>query len=76
LSLSSLIALPAHAYIGPGLGAGTIGVVLGVLASFFIALFAVIYYPIKRRLKKRTQPSNVAKDIGVQPQNTERAGGA
>lgn len=40
------------AYIGPGLGAGTIGVVIGVIGSIFLALFAVLYYPIKRALKK------------------------
>ena len=42
----------ANAYIGPGLGAGTIGVILGVLGSVFIALFAIIWYPLKRLLKK------------------------
>ncbi len=43
----------AHAYIGPGVGAGAIGVVLGVIGAVFLAIFAVIYYPIKRALKKR-----------------------
>lgn len=42
----------AMAYVGPGLGVGTISVVLGVLGSIFIALFAVIWYPFKRFLKK------------------------
>jgi hypothetical protein len=42
----------AMAYVGPGLGAGTISVVLGVLGSIFIALFAIIWYPLKRFLKK------------------------
>ena len=43
----------AHAYIGPGLGAGALAAVLGVIGSIFVGLFAVIYYPIKRVLKKR-----------------------
>ena len=47
----------AHAYIGPGLGAGTIAVVLGFIGSIFLALLAVFYYPIKRMLKKRTKSS-------------------
>ena len=47
-----IIAQPAYAYVGPGLGAGTIGAVLGIVGSIFLALFAVIYYPIKRILKK------------------------
>lgn len=46
------VAHPAYAYVGPGLGAGTIGVVLGLLGSIFIALFAVLWYPFKRLLKK------------------------
>jgi len=43
----------AEAYMGPGLGAGVIGVILGVVGSVFLGMFAVIYYPIKRLLKKR-----------------------
>lgn len=42
----------AMAYVGPGLGAGTVGVVFGVIGSVFIALFAVAWYPLKRMLKK------------------------
>lgn len=42
----------AKAYIGPGLGAGTIGMILGVLGSIFIALFAILWYPLKRLLRK------------------------
>ena len=43
---------PAYAYVGPGLGAGTIGVALGILGSIIVALFAVLWYPFKRFLKK------------------------
>jgi Flp pilus assembly protein TadB len=42
-----------HAYVGPGLGLGTLVVILGVIGSVFLALFGVIWYPIKRMLKKR-----------------------
>ena len=48
----------ADAYVGPGLGAGTIGVILGIIGSVFIALFAIIWYPLKRLFKnkkKKTQ---------------------
>ena len=47
-----LISSPAMAYIGPGLGAGTIGVILGVLGSIVLALFAIFWYPIKRLMRK------------------------
>ena len=49
----------AHAYIGPGMGAGTIAAVLGVVASVFIGLFAVVYYPIKRAIRRK---KSAAKD--------------
>ena len=42
----------AMAYIGPGLATGTIGVILGVVGSICIAVFAMLWYPIKRVLKK------------------------
>lgn len=52
LCLAILGPVSAEAYVGPGLGAGTIGVILGVLGSIFIALFAFIWYPLKRLVKK------------------------
>jgi uncharacterized membrane protein YdjX (TVP38/TMEM64 family) len=57
----------AYAYIGPGLGVGTIVVALGFVGSIFLALFAVLYYPIKKMLKRRgrekkTQKSENKKD--------------
>jgi chromate transport protein ChrA len=39
-------------YLGPGLDGGVITAVLGILASFFLALLAIIWYPIKRLVKK------------------------
>ena len=47
-----LAALPAAAYIGPGASAGTIAVVIGILASIVMAFFAILWYPAKRLLKK------------------------
>lgn len=46
------IPLNAHAYIGPGMGVGAIGVVFGVALSIVLALFAILWYPFKRLLKK------------------------
>jgi len=53
LIISLLLTSPVYAYIGPGLGAGTIATILGVLGSIIVAIIAVLYYPIKRTLKKR-----------------------
>lgn len=44
---------PASAYIGPGAGAGTIAVVFGILAAIIMAFFGLLWYPVKRLLKKR-----------------------
>lgn len=53
LVLAVLLApTPAYAYIGPGLGAGAIAVALAVLGSILLAMFGIIYYPIKRTIKK------------------------
>lgn len=43
----------AHAYIGPGMGVGAIAAVLGVIGAILLALFSLIYYPVKRAMKKR-----------------------
>ena len=41
----------ASAYVGPGLGLGAFGVVLGVLFSIGLAILAVVWYPLKRVLR-------------------------
>ncbi|MAF95144.1 MAG: hypothetical protein QF502_04415 [Nitrospinaceae bacterium] len=41
-----------QAYVGPGLGAGTLAMVLGFIGSIFLALFAILWYPIKRIIRK------------------------
>lgn len=59
-----VIAKPAMAYIGPGVGAGVIATVLGILAAVGLALFAVLWYPLKRLLRKSPGKTNAAaKDI-------------
>lgn len=39
-------------YIGPGLGGGIISAVIGFFTSIFLALFAILWYPFKRIIKK------------------------
>ena len=53
---------PAHAYIGPGIGAGTIALVLGILGAIVLAVFSILYYPIKRLLKKRKPTPSTGND--------------
>lgn len=52
LTVLSSVSTPAVAYIGPGLGLGTVGVILGVIASVLLAIVAVVWYPIKRAWRK------------------------
>lgn len=51
--LAALQPAAAMAYIGPGVGAGAIAAVIGVLGSIVLAIFAVLWYPIKRLLRNR-----------------------
>ncbi len=55
LSLVVLLLLiePVRAYIGPGVGGGTVAVVLGILAAVFLALVSILWYPLKRAVKAR-----------------------
>ena len=48
-----LISSSVFAYIGPGMGGGVIAAVLGVIGAILLALFGILYYPIKRMLKNR-----------------------
>lgn len=44
--------VPAFAYTGPGLGLGAVGVALGLVGSLFLGLVSVIWYPVKRALRR------------------------
>ena len=65
----------AQAYVGPGLGVGTIMVILGFLGSILLAVFGIFWYPIKRVLKKRKavsqdEPAETLEE-GVPPEEPE-----
>ena len=59
-----LLPLPSYAYIGPGMGGGVIAIVIGFFAAIFLALWGILYYPIKRALKRR-------KDKKITPTKSE-----
>ena len=48
-----LFPLPSYAYIGPGMGGGAIVAIVGFFAAILLALWGILYYPIKRALKNR-----------------------
>jgi predicted RND superfamily exporter protein len=57
-----LISFPSYAYIGPGMGGGVIAAIIGFFAAILLALWGILYYPIKRALKKRKDKKILLKD--------------
>ena len=43
----------ALAYLGPGMGGGVIAATIGIIIAIFAALFGIIWFPIKRLIKKK-----------------------
>jgi len=48
----------SYAYLGPGIGGGLIAATLGIIIAIFAALFGILWFPIKRFLKKRKKEKN------------------
>ena len=42
----------AFAYIGPGMGSGAVAAVLGIVAGLSMLVVGVVWYPLKRLLRK------------------------
>ena len=55
MAVLSLAWNPAYAYFGPGMAGGVITVILGIIGAILLALFGILYYPIKRALKKKNK---------------------
>ena len=58
--LGTVLVSPAQAYVGPGLGLGTLGAIGGFLLSILIAIVAVVWFPLKRMMgkKKTAKPAS------------------
>lgn len=54
----------AQAYIGPGLGVGAITAIFGVVAAVFMSLIALVWYPVKRLVKRGKPAQAVNLDEG------------
>jgi hypothetical protein len=48
-----LVSMSSNAYIGPGMGGGVIIAIFGFFAAILLGFWGILYYPIKRALKKR-----------------------
>ena len=47
-----LFSNPSYAYLGPGVGGGVIAATIGIIIAIFVALFGIIWFPLKRLIKK------------------------
>ena len=47
-----LFSLQANAYVGPGMGIGVLGILIGLIAAIILSIVGLFWYPLKRRLKK------------------------
>ncbi len=52
-----LLPIAAQAYVGPGAGLGAIAVTIAVLLGILLLLVGFLWYPLKRMLRKRKDPS-------------------
>jgi membrane protein implicated in regulation of membrane protease activity len=71
LLLLALIATPATAYVGPGAGISVLGSLLGILATIFVAIGAILFWPIRklmrrRKAKKETEVSGDTDTSGIE----------
>lgn len=62
--------LSAHAYIGPGVGVTLIGWFVGCFLAVAAALWAVVFWPLKRLLAK-VRPRRNAAAPGPEPETSE-----
>jgi hypothetical protein len=46
------VSLDALAYVGPGLGAGALAAVLGIVAGILMLVVGVVWYPLKRLYRR------------------------
>ena len=53
----------ASAYIGPGSGISVIGSLLGLLVTIFLAVGAILFWPLRRMLKKKRMQQEAANGL-------------
>lgn len=57
------VAMPAHAYVGPGAGLGAIAAVVALILGVVLLVVGFLWYPLKRLLRgsKKSVPADDAK---------------
>lgn len=66
LLVSMLLVTPSVAYIGPGAGISVLGSVLGILATIFVAIGAIVFWPIRKFLKRKKAVRGSADEATVE----------
>ena len=51
----------SYAYLGPGIGGGIIAATVGLVVAILIGLIGLIWFPLKKLLKKRKKNKNIEK---------------
>jgi hypothetical protein len=68
MGIGVLLAAPlAQAYVGPGLGVGVIGAMLGLLVAIVMAAIGTVWYPLKRLLRARSQAGSGGSSQAAEP---------
>lgn len=56
-----LMTCNSYAYLGPGIGGGIIAATIGLVVAVLIGLIGLIWFPLKKLLKKRKKNKTVEK---------------
>lgn len=61
-----LLPLSAQAYVGPGIGVGVIGAIIGIFAAIVLSIVGLVWFPLKRAFggasKKEDEEEQEEKD--------------
>ena len=61
-----------QAYVGPGLGVGVIGAIVGVVGAILMAIIGVFWYPLKRMFGKGDDDENLDDDEDDSDSDSEK----
>jgi hypothetical protein len=56
----------ASAYVGPGMGLGALGVLVGLISTVALAVVGLVWYPLKRAFKSK---SDVAEEEAIEDED-------
>lgn len=63
VSLYFFMTIDSLAYLGPGIGGGIVASILGIFFAIFIFIFGLIWFPIKKLIKKRKMKTEKDRNI-------------